>query len=369
MERGVQNSQNRNALIMQQSPDAPVFFFTARPRPAFPVLLYVTSASLLAFVGASIAQSAFAFAGVLIAAALLPSGRRPWYRSLGRWLAFGGIAFCVGAIFLVPLSSRVTALFVPACLLFMFRYWAFGAESVQRFFGRSWSKGITERVLPVHDALDKALRSKNADEVNKALVALAAADSAIVPEDENERRAFWIDVYNVLSCHANRGRCSTRIWDVLEVYRTSYEIAGARYTLDEIEHDLLRNGAPNPAMPWTGMDSSDPRKRFAVSLDPRIHFALNCGAYSCPPVRIYRGKNLDEALEIAANGFLASGSRIDETAGVIETSKLLSWYERDFGGRAGVITRIARALEVDESKLQKLRLRYAEYDWTNNVPG
>jgi hypothetical protein len=347
---------------------APVVF-TARPRPAFPVLLYVTSGSLLAFVGASLALSAFTFAGVLIAAALVPPSRRPWYRALGRWLAFGGIAFCLVSVVLVPLSSRVTALFLPACILFLFRFWALGAESVQRFFALRWSKGITEDVFPIHDALDKALRSKNADDVNKAIVALAAADSSIVPDDENERRAFWIDVYNVLSCHANRARCSTRIWDVLEVYRTSYEIAGVRYTLDEIEHGLLRNGAPNPALPWTGMHSSDPRRRFAVSLDPRIHFALNCGAYSCPPVRIYRGKNLDEALELAANGFLASESFIDEAAGVIETSKLLSWYERDFGGRAGVIARIARALDVDESKLRKFRLRYDEYDWTNNVPG
>jgi hypothetical protein len=343
--------------------------FTARPRPAFPVLLQATSAALFVCVGASIAQSAFVFAGVVGAAALLPFSRRPLQQSLGRWLAYGGIAFCFVAIFLVPLSSRVTALFLPACVLFMFRFWALGTESVQRFFLLRWSRGITENVFPLHHALDKALHNKNAADVDKAIVALAAAEPSIIPEDENDRRAFWIDVYNVLSCHANRGRYSTRIWDVLEVYRTSYEIAGARYTLDDIEHGLLRNGAPNPASPWTRMDASDPRKRFAVSLDPRIHFALNCGAYSCPPVRNYRGKNIDEALELAANGFLAAASRIDEAKGVIETSKLLLWYERDFGGRAGVIARIARALEVDEDKLRTFRLRYDKYDWTNNVPG
>jgi hypothetical protein len=156
---------------------------------------------------------------------------------------------------------------------------------------------------------------------------------------------------------------------VLEVYRTSYQIAGTRYTLDDIEHGLLRNGSPNPAAPWSRMDANDPRRRFAVSLDPRIHFALNCGAYSCPPVRNYRGKNLDEALDLATYSFLAAESRIDEPHGVIETSKLLLWYARDFGGRAGVITRIAHALKVDENKLRSYRIRYTDYDWTNNLPG
>lgn len=361
--------QTDSAQTLEPPTNATPVDFTTYPRPAFPVLLQLTSASLLVFVGAALAQSAFTFAGMLVAAALLPFSKRPLHQALGRWLALGGITFCLVAIFLVPLSSRVTALFVPACVLFMFRIAALGTEAVQRFFQVRWSRGMTENVIPVHRALDKALSRKNAADVDKAIVALAAAERSSVPEDENERRAFWIDVYNVLSCHANRARCSTRMWDVLEVYRTSYEIAGARYTLDDIEHGLLRNGAPNPAAPWARMDSNDPRKRFAVSLDPRIHFALNCGAYSCPPVRNYRGKNLDEALELAAHGFLASESRIDEANKVIETSKLLLWYERDFGGRAGVIARIARALEADEDKLRTFRLRYDDYDWTNNVPG
>ena len=32
-------------------------------------------------------------------------------------------------------------------------------------------------------------------------------------------------------------------------------------------------------------------------VDPRIHFALNCGARSCPPIRIYNSKNLGTSRE------------------------------------------------------------------------
>ena len=38
-------------------------------------------------------------------------------------------------------------------------------------------------------------------------------------------------------------------------------------------------------------------------LDPRIHFALVCGAKSCPPVRVFTPENLDAGLDAAAAAF------------------------------------------------------------------
>src|SRR6185436_18824857 len=119
--------------------------------------------------------------------------------------------------------------------------------------------------------------------IDAAVVALAAAPRTAIPEAEADRRALWINVYNALALHAGRGRLSNRLLDVLEIYRTRYAIAGVPLSLDEIEHGLLRGGAPHPALPWSRMSRADPRRRLAVPLDPRIHFALNCGAISCPP--------------------------------------------------------------------------------------
>ena len=34
-------------------------------------------------------------------------------------------------------------------------------------------------------------------------------------------------------------------------------------------------------------------------VDPRIHFALVCGAKSCPPIKLYTPENLEEALDSA----------------------------------------------------------------------
>lgn len=38
-------------------------------------------------------------------------------------------------------------------------------------------------------------------------------------------------------------------------------------------------------------------------MDKRIHFALNCGARSCPPIRVYTPEELEEGLDAAAAAF------------------------------------------------------------------
>jgi hypothetical protein len=37
-------------------------------------------------------------------------------------------------------------------------------------------------------------------------------------------------------------------------------------------------------------------------MDPRIHFALVCGARSCPPIKLYTPENLEEGLTAAGEG-------------------------------------------------------------------
>lgn len=89
-------------------------------------------------------------------------------------------------------------------------------------------------------------------------------------------------------------------------------MAGQPLSLDDIEHGLLRGdrASPNPLRWgfWSRrhfLSATDPRRAWAVPLDPRIHFALNCGALSCPAVRFYEGASLGEELQAAAEAFLA----------------------------------------------------------------
>ena len=63
------------------------------------------------------------------------------------------------------------------------------------------------------------------------------------------------------------------------------------------------------SVPWSTKPfrSDDPRLQYALDLDPRIHFALNCGAESCPPISVYSVDNADllnKQLETAAQCFV-----------------------------------------------------------------
>jgi hypothetical protein len=49
-------------------------------------------------------------------------------------------------------------------------------------------------------------------------------------------------------------------------------------------------------------------------LDARIHFALVCGAKSCPPIKLYSADTLEEGLAAAAETFCASDVEIDSAS-------------------------------------------------------
>jgi hypothetical protein len=348
--------------------------YTTYPCARAPLSVVASAILALFIAAAALFSGAVMLAGYLALAACVPWAGRPGLRTIGAALALGGVAWCIYALGLAPaLSGHVLegpcggpawVLGVAAAAL-VARVAALRSEATVRWTKPSWNQGVTAPILGAVEAVAVALRSPPGDReaLDQAVVALAAAPSDVVPEGEADRRAFWINVYNALAAHAGRGRRSTRFDDVLEVFRTTYEIASARLSLDDIEHGLLRNGAPPPATPWARLPPGDPRMRWAVPLDPRIHFALNCGAMSCPPVRVYTGEDLDAQLALAKASFLEAESSWDEAMGVLETSQILSWYQADFGGEEGARRLVAEALGVDEARAARAKLRYRPYNW------
>jgi len=103
------------------------------------------------------------------------------------------------------------------------------------------------------------------------------------------------------------------------------EIEGTKYSLDQFELHFLfadfdrEKGGPPPA-----------------SLDPRVHFAVVCGAIGCPPLqpRAYRGDSLKIQLENATRNALALPRHLVflEASGRVQASAIFQWYPADFGG-------------------------------------
>lgn len=109
-----------------------------------------------------------------------------------------------------------------------------------------------------------------------------------------------------------------------------------------------------------------------VPLDPRIHFALNCGANSCPPIGVYSGHQLQRQLQVASNSFLESTVSVGTES--VTLSKLLLWYRSDFGDTdqqvleklADIMTNPDVRTALMKAAEKRSKIEYAGYDWALN---
>jgi hypothetical protein len=132
---------------------------------------------------------------------------------------------------------------------------------------------------------------------------------------EDERKRYYLTAYNayVLFYAASAYPDKHALWARLGWFKNKDIVLGGRkLTLNDLEHNIIR-------------------KKF---LDPRIHFYLNCGANSCPPLKAMSiAENATEAeLEESARSFInhPSNVRFDSARRTLYLSKIFDWYEGDF---------------------------------------
>lgn len=192
--------------------------------------------------------------------------------------------------------------------------------------------------------------------------------------DRNQALAFWINLYNAMVIHAALSfgvrKAMTEIPHFFK--RAVYRIGHLDYNLDVIEHGLLRANRGHPLrfglpqlLPW------DPRRSLVLRpFDPRIHFALNCGAVSCPPIRSYSAKNMNQELNLAARSFVSGGGvSVDPDTGRVLLSRIFLWYARDFGWTKRRQLAAAMTYMDDDQKSTVTTaaangIGYADYDWS-----
>ena len=83
-------------------------------------------------------------------------------------------------------------------------------------------------------------------------------------------------------------------------------IGGFLYSLNDIENGILRSNRQSMGTLYRKpFKSGDPRLKISLAhVDPRIHFALNCGAKSCPPIKTFSGDQVQDQLQVATSSFL-----------------------------------------------------------------
>lgn len=203
-------------------------------------------------------------------------------------------------------------------------------------------------------------------ELEDCLEQLRALKPAAWPELEG--RAFWINLYNVLVMHAvvTRGHPGTNPLRQLAFFsRRIWIVGGQRLSLDDLEHGLLRGNRRHPFYPLPQLGPGDPRRPWVLPLEPRVHFALNCGARSCPPIGVYRADGLEEQLKLATASYL--GSEVEPAGRVLRLPQILRWYAGDFGGREGLAELLGRHLGLETAEVLGRRWVYKPYDWRTNA--
>jgi hypothetical protein len=189
-----------------------------------------------------------------------------------------------------------------------------------------------------------------------------------------ERLAFWINVYNALVLHGIVGlgvrRSVARVWNFFG--RTAYRIDGSTFSPDDIEHGVLRGNRRRVLPPLRPFGARDPRRRLALDpLDPRIHFAINCGARSCPPVGVYRAALIESQLDLATRNFVNEDVTLER--GQIVCSRLFKWYRRDFDGVGGLGAFLLRHLDDGPARRALTdgggpRVEFRGWDWSLHRP-
>lgn len=180
--------------------------------------------------------------------------------------------------------------------------------------------------------------------------ALNALKALPVPTARNEKLAYWINAYNFLTVDLivreketesikNLGNIITSPWK-----KFSWTLHGKTYTLDEIEHDILRN-----------------------MNEPRIHVAINCASLSCPDLhkKAYNAASLDVQLTQQTKAFLSDKTKGMKLSGnELTMSKIFDWFGKDFGSKKEQIAFLQRynsAVPAD-AHIEG----YLDYNWKLN---
>ncbi len=184
---------------------------------------------------------------------------------------------------------------------------------------------------------------------------------SIDPRDyaRREQFAYWVNFYNALTVKVVLD--AYPVESILDIHQgiipltgpwgdVHANVAGQDLTLDEIEHGILR----------------------PIWQDDRIHYAVNCAAYSCPNLipTAFTAANTEVLLQAGARDYVNSPRGVDAVADdFIVLSSIYDWYAEDFGGTEAAV--IERLITYADSELAAFlggfegAIEY-NYDWSLN---
>ena len=193
--------------------------------------------------------------------------------------------------------------------------------------------------------VDYAAMKQQVDKLDEYLDVLAQnPPSASWPK--SRKIAYWINAYNANTVKLivkNYPVKSIRDLDGGDPWAKKWiKIGGDMYSLNQIEKEIL-------------LKQLD---------EPRVHFAVNCAAMSCPPLlgRAYEEGSLEATLTQQTKAFLTNTSYNKIAPKSLELSKIFDWYAADFGNDVVGFVRTKSGIDIKDNP----KVTYLEYNWKLN---
>ena len=182
-------------------------------------------------------------------------------------------------------------------------------------------------------------------------------------KDDNYKKAFWINVYNaytqiILSKDSAQYKNRSSFFSARQI-----AIAGKQLSLDDIEHGILRHSKIKWSLGYLNkcFPSVFEKQQRVEKADYRIHFALNCGAKSCPPIAFYKPEQLDKQLGMATKAYLQGEAEYDEAENTVALPAIMGWFRGDFGGKKKMVE-LLRYLQI-VPKGKNPAIKFKKYNW------
>ncbi|HEY0555907.1 MAG TPA: DUF547 domain-containing protein, partial [Thermoanaerobaculia bacterium] len=205
-----------------------------------------------------------------------------------------------------------------------------------------WGDLLSKYYDPAKGMDYKGLKANDKKTLDELRNQMAQVDVGALPR--TDQLAYWINLYNI---------------SVVNVVVEHYPVASIRdISTDFIAHlNVFKKPAAKTRTGMLSLEDIENDKIREGFKDPRIHFAINCAAKSCPPIRPepYEGAKVNDQLDDQVRKFLNGphGIRLAKDGGelVVHTTKIMDWFSKDFNNwGGGQIAFIIRYVSSDKRK-------------------
>ncbi|XP_065014464.1 uncharacterized protein LOC135642328 isoform X1 [Musa acuminata AAA Group] len=173
----------------------------------------------------------------------------------------------------------------------------------------------------------------------------------------DEKLAFWINLYNALIMHAYLAygvpRSDMKLFSLMQ--KAAYTVGGHSFSAACIEYGILKMKPP-VHRPQTALflalhklKLSEEQKKFSIeTFEPLVTFALSCGSYSSPAVKIYSPANVKEELQEAQRDYVRASVGVS-SKGKLLVPKMLYCFARGIVDDANLAIWISQFLPQQQA--------------------